>query len=498
MREFSTANLPTLRKNRPAHEANPAPIDTDAIAAGLDRFRKAWQDSQKSRIAAMEKEIVETQGDIRASERVIEVVKEGGREVADILRQYPYGKSRYTWLKGARAYIAEKEDRIREIRGEIDFEKRLLDEDLPPLPQLNINTLKIGDWGVLTDIGEVSQTLDQHSFLAMFGERQLHFQKFDIDNIADDELFQCTDLCVVSGKYAFENVVGARRTVLSIEPFDKSLLPKPFENVLKRRKELFDERDAEREKKWAQTVAQSERAIHLKLGYPQLGTKYEPQTIIEILEGGISIPNFPKRYRTERFEQVIHRQPPASPVVMIHTRTVETEESKKWRAEQIRNFNEKKSVFPAIVLRSLIEELTAKLRDTELVFNRKGQFREDVEKLDRLVFERFGIKGRREQEIPWKDHEKQEVIDQLRRLAVQYGQIDYEAIQALAHYDATEEEQKKNADIARLKEKLRLKAIALEREKQKASKNDAARGALEREIADLKKQIEGAAKAAED
>jgi S1-C subfamily serine protease len=467
------------------------PIDADSIATTLEQYRLSWELGQRIRLGALANDVKLIEEDVKASERVIGAVKEGGPEVGEILRQYPYGKTRYTWLKGARAYVALQQERAARLRAEASFEELLLNDHLCPVPVLNAESAEVRDWGLMPG-GVISKILEDKSFIASVKGEQMHFQKFDVLDVAVGKVFETSDLCIVAGTFPFPTADGP--TILSLQPVDKKLLPPEFANRQERRTKLFQERDAMRDEDWKRTVAQSEKAIRLKVGFPEVGTVYEPATIIEVLEGNTATPNFPKRYRVETFEQVIPRQPPSEPLVAVHTRTVETDESKRWRAEQIREFNAKKAIYPALMLDSLMDEL-AQREDGDFLSSRKKQLKADLQRLQELAFERYGIRGDRIKVIPWSESEKQEVIDHLKRIAVQYGRIEQTAALELARIEsrAEEEEKEKAPDLKRLKERLRLKSIVLEREKKNVAKVDrTVQVLLEREIAEIKKQIETA------
>lgn len=460
------------------------------IKEGFRRYVERWKRQQRSVVEGLQKQLETIEGDIRASENVMAVVKEGGKDSIEVMKQFDYGKTRGAWLRAARAYVATQQEKLVALREEIDFQKACLDDELYPLPVLNPHQLQVGDFGAVLGAVRISQILDGNSFIGYWEDVQIHFHKFDVASFGDDEHARLKPLVMVSGRYRFATVIGAKRTILSIEPMDLQLLPEELEEKRKRRQQLVDARDGRRETLWREQIAKAEKAIELKIGFPQLGTRHEPETIMDVLKDGVATPRFAKTYRTETFEQVVQRQPPSSPVVLIHTRTVETEESKARRAELIREFNAKKSVYPSIMLSSLIDALDRRSTDEELCAKQREQLRTDARKLEELVFRRFGLRPSKETVLPWNEKQKAEVADHLQAIAIRHGRLDRDALLQLAVKEGQSKPEAANVSIERLKEQLRLKHIALEREKKNVAKVDRTTQAkLESDIAQLKKQI---------
>ncbi|MCH7688516.1 MAG: hypothetical protein IH899_17850 [Planctomycetes bacterium] len=266
------------------------------------------------------------------------------------------------------------------------------------------------------------------------------------DNLVDDDSFVISPICIVSGKYTFKTVLGAVRTVFSIEPLDQQLLPDAYRAVLKKREELFARRDDERRKKWKADIEKSEKAIATGIGFPIIGVNFEPKVIISYFEGKKKIrpPKFPKRYKIIVKTNIIPRIPPLRTYVTRSYGRVETAQSKRWRYEQARKFKERKGTYPAYALDNFVSELEKRSFERDLIYNAKGELGADVKKLVEIAYGKYNIsKENRVRNIRWTAEDKKAIVSQLKHIAIQYGRLEKETVEKIRRIEALSEKKAK-------------------------------------------------------
>jgi hypothetical protein len=174
---------------------------------------------------------------------------------------------------------------------------------------------------------------------------------------------------------------------------------------------------------------------------------------------------------------------------------VETEESKQWRKEEMLKFNERKAVFPAYALDSLIGELQSRAFTRRQVHTRDPKFQEDIDRLVELAFGKYGIEPEnRVQDIPWTAEDKEAIVAQLQHIAVEYGELEPEVMDELAKLDESADAPEADSvaeQIKALEGRIRLQKILVE--KSGPGENDYAKRkadlrALEEELEALKQE----------
>lgn len=149
----------------------------------------------------------------------------------------------------------EKAAREAEKKGKAELEKYALDKskihDLP----LFIEQLEPGKIGILTEeyghkpgqiktiAVKVTQDLGESGLLCKRGERILLIRGINAENIVDDAVIDVPWIMIVSGKYSYQTVLGAKKTVFAIEPWK---FEKEWEAA---KKKLIDEAAVEAEQK---------------------------------------------------------------------------------------------------------------------------------------------------------------------------------------------------------------------------------------------------------
>jgi len=462
------------------------------IAAELAKHAADWRQSVETRVAKQKVEIKELQGNIRGQELLVAVVRKGGKEATNIVRRTPKTSSRASWLSWSRKYISDVEERIALAEGDIREDEELLGKGLFSPPRLQFNSLAVGKFGDVTAIGRVSQILGKNHFIAYFGDTQVHCRGFAIANLADDENFTCSMMCIVASQYSFITVTGAKRTIFSLMPVDSTILPDSYIDTMKNRKELFEARSEKKIVEWKGRVKISKGRFEKLSVYPLVETKFEPKTIIEMMQGdGLpEAPNWPRKYVITTVRRVIPRQPPSPPLVFYERQKHETDASKRWRLAQAKEFNSKKEVYVEYALDSLIRELEGWIRQPENIYNHEGQLTHDVEQLNEVAFATFGIAAKdRVQNISWKKQDKEKIIAKLGHIAIQYGLLPDDT--TVAESSLPKAKLTVGQQIAKLKAKLSLKRKALAKGKTRAkgSLREVKRKILKNEVADLEKQL---------
>lgn len=463
--EVMTSFPPASTSGRKAASVGPAPT-TAEVAAGLASHRQQWSAKQEQQIAELESEITDIQGELNATSLLVGTVRKGGRDALEVIKSVPRGSSRSEWLRATRAYQDTLNRKLASLQERTAFEETLLEKGLFAPPSLSLEAREVGRWGYVLGFGRVSQRLDADSFIAWFGDVQVHCRGFDSSRYVDGKLFAIARMCIASSMYQFTTVTGASRTILSIRPLDQKLLPEEYLDVRRQRQELSDARDERLREEWRSRVALSRTAVEEGIGFPVLKTQYEAKTIIDVLEGGsIQKPILPRRYRIETVQRVIPRTPPSPPLIVQTQKKVETDASKEWRKAEMRKFNERKSVFPAYALDSLIRELQHRALDSEQIYNRDSGFREDIDRLVQLAFGKYGIEmENRVQDIPWTSEDREAIVAQLRHIAIEFGELEPEVMDELARRDEADEEPETEPlaeQIESLEGKIRLQEILL-------------------------------------
>ena len=407
------------------------------IEQELARKKTEWEYDENKDIEKIQSEIKQIQGEINAKEVLIEIVSKGGLEAKRIMRRFSNTKKRGEWKAFWRDEIESFKEKNAAKQSEIEFRKELISEGLYPPPELSLNTLKLNRWGYIREFGKVSQQVGKESFIAYFGSNQIHCKNFNLDNLVDDDSFFISKICVVSGKCTFKTVLGAVRTVFSIEPLAPELLPDAYREVFKKREAIFAKRDDERRAKWKSDIELSRKAIASGTAFPIIGVKFEPKVISRFFEGKkITPPKYPKRYKTV-VKTNIFRRPPLSSFVTKTEMRVETAASKRWRKEQARKFNERKAVYPAYALDSLVRELELRSLDRDLIYNEKGELAADVKKLVEIAFGKYNIRNEnRVQIIQWTADDKEAIVSQIKHIAIQYGRLEKETVEKMRKMEA--------------------------------------------------------------
>lgn len=456
------------------------------IAVALAEHSAAWRRTIEVKLTDQRDKLEELQGDIRGRKLLIAIVKKGGKDATNILKRTPNAESRAGWLRITKDYLSEREDEVTAIEESIREDEELRDKGLFTPPLLQLSSLKIGNFGYLFATGRVSQVLGNDHFIAYFGDTQVHCQGFDIANLADDDRFRCSMMCLVPSKYSFITVTGAKRTIFSLMPLDPSILPKTYAQVLEERAALLAARRQKKLAAWKERIEVVKKAVDSSAVFPILDTDFEPETIVEFLlgDGLPETPSWPRRYEFTYVKRVIPRQAPSPPLVYYERKKHETAASKRWRLRQAEEFNRRREVYVQFAIDSLIRELEGWVGESDNIYNSEDQLSKDVDKLHDVAFGKYGVEAKdRVQNIPWTRQDKEEIVDHLEHIAVHYGKLPEDAS---ADAPTGEDEESTVAEqIADVKAKLKLKNRALV----KGSNSETKKIILNKQIDELEQEL---------
>jgi S1-C subfamily serine protease len=424
------AGRPLVALSPAAVPTAPGPrlVNSFALRAAIETALVRERQQFAADIERRRGELAQLETELQTLQHLTAVVRDGGKEAFDVIRNSPFGESRSAWLKHARDQADALTSRIAEDRAELDRDADLAEQGMFPPPRLE-SSPSPGDFGFVHSHVRVTRALEDGTFLARFGQSELHWQGFDAAAREPGELVLVAAMCIATGPYTSTTSLGASETTVSIEPLGEDLIPDWYRESLNKRIELQTARLKSRLDAWEQRIARAESAVDAGGPLPRLGTRFEPATLIEIITGGrtLKAPNLPRRYRSE---SVTVRQPRFLPNGRITTvevgtvRRVETEESKRWRAQQLAEFNARRAIYPAFSLIDFIGELQEWATDSELLYNHRGELQQDIDKLVNLAFTGYGLSTPEPRDVPWSSETKQQLIAHLKQMAIRYGNLD--------------------------------------------------------------------------
>ncbi|MBW3543956.1 MAG: S1C family serine protease, partial [Planctomycetes bacterium] len=434
---FSPTAQPTAG---PTPIANAAALQVEIEAALLEQRRRFSQEIEQRR-----QDLDQRESELKTLQQLMEVVGSRSKEAYEVVRNFPLGRNRTEWLRAARAQVETHTSLIAAERAELDRDIEFEKQGLFPPPRLRRGTPAPGDFGFVQAHVRVTRVLDDGSFLAQFGEDEVHWRGFGKAAPESGKLALISAMCVAVAPYHFTNTAGAPETAISIEPLDERAVPAWYREALKKRVELQTARLKSRLEAWHERTARSQAAVEAGAPLPSLGTRFEPATLIEIISGDktLKAPNLPKKYRNEvvtiRYPRLGGRGGGVVYDEARSVRRVETEESRQWRRQQLAEFNALRGVYPAYSLTEFIRELQTWSTDSDLIYNHQGELREDIDKLIKLAFTDYGISGPRVRDIPWTPQAKQQIIGHLQQIALRYGELDSQILAAVEESAAEQE-----------------------------------------------------------
>lgn len=400
----------------------------EALLESRQRFRAALEQRRE--------ELEQLETELQTAEHLMAVVRAGGKEAFDVIRNFPLGNTRAAWLRVARDQVEGLTRRIEEDRADLDRDVEFSDQGMFPPPRLGRGRPAPGDFGFVQAHVRVTRVLDDGSFLGEYGDHELHWRGFPVDVPEPGELVLISAMCVAAAPYTFTNSVGAPESTISLEPLEDRLIPDWYRDALKKRIEVQTARLKSRLEAWQARTAQAQAAVDAGGPLPKLGTRFEPSALIEIIAGGktLKAPVLEKKYRNE---VVTIRYPrlggSGGGIVYDEARSVrrvETEESKQWRRKQLEAFNALRSVYPTHSLTDFISELQEWSTDSELLYNHQGELRQDIDQLIKLAFVDYGIDSPRAQDIPWSAETKLQLTAHLKHMAIRYGELSEDLLLA--------------------------------------------------------------------